>query len=236
MEKLKYIFLLVPIIMACESDFTLKNPLPPSLEALDYIPDNYIGRYICHSDSSIIYISEKAITVETKSVFESSINNIQETENCSIVDGGLYFPGKKECIPFEYISEDSIRAIVWDLDTLIDLSSKLDVIKHYEKVMYVNKSNEQDHWLCWTVEHFDNGILKVAILDIPTSRDSIELIAESYETVLMSNGKSKFILNPDFAEFKSMIDMKLFNEFEVLEPINLEFQKTIKQAGKGDKN
>lgn len=211
-------------LLACEPDVKFKNALPPGIESIDEIPVIFHGTFMCVSDSSRVYVNNSTIIMESHYVFETSLDKVDETENCSIVAGGLYLPVRKECIPFEYISEDSIRAKVYELDTMLRFNSNTEAVKYHEGHLYINKQGAEGHWSTWLLSPEENGSLLLRLIDIPENKEKIEAITSDYETIQRDSMDVDYVLNPSFKEFEQIIVKNYLKECEELIPVNLEIK------------
>ena len=137
MRLLGFLLILLTAI-SCEPAVVFKDAMPPEVDAITTIPKQFHGVYMCESDSSRIYIERDHAVQESYYQFITSVERVRESEDCSIVAGGLYLPGRKECIPFEWINEDSITAKVYELDTLFEFADD-EVMKLYRGHLFLNK-------------------------------------------------------------------------------------------------
>lgn len=220
-----YLYLIfIVLLAACEPDVKFAKALPPEVETIAEIPIQFQGTYMCESDSSRVFINRETIILESYYEFITSVSEVQETEDCSIVAGGLYLPGRKECIPFEYLSEDSIKARVYDLDTLIGIDIMSEALKMYKGHLYINKLNEDQNWSSWILSPQEDGGLLFSVVDVPDKKERVEEITFDYETRKKSSDEIEYVLNPSLVEFDRILDKDFITECEVLTPVNLEIK------------
>ena len=79
-----------------------------------------------------------------------------ESQHCSILDRGLYLPDLSECIPFEYINDDSIKAQVYYWDTL-NLFKDGEAAKYYIGQLFLNTKDIEGHWDTWVIKASKDG-------------------------------------------------------------------------------
>ena len=219
---MKYLFLLIAIILtACDHRVKFADPMPPEIDIESTIPDFFLGTYVCESDSSRLHVDKYMAIKETYYIFETSVAEVNETENCSLVAGGLYLLGRKECIPFEFISEDSISAKVYDLDTIFAFR-KDEVMKYHLGHLFINYMNKNQEWETWRFTPQLDGSIAFEFLAIPNDEEKIKRAAYDYETRIDSMEKVHYILNPTKKEFEEILTKDYMFQCDILVPINLE--------------
>jgi len=218
------IFTFLFITLSCDPDVRFSDAMPPGIDSIESIPVSFHGTYMCESDGSRVFIDKMDIVLESYYKIRLSLADVEETEHCSIVAGGLYLPGRKECIPFEYISEDSITARVYELDTMVDLRRGNDVIKFYRGHLFINKSDGEGSWTAWMLSPHESGGWRFELIDIPAERDSIEAVTHSYTVMEVDSEEVNYLLDPTLVEFDRILDKKYITTCDVLQPINLEIK------------
>lgn len=221
MMKKRYVFILSLIILtACEPSVVFKDAMPPDIPSVNEIPKSFHGVFMCESDSSRIYIDRFSAVKESYYEFVTSIEKVMESEDCSIAAGGLYLPGRKECVPFEYVSEDSISAKVYELDTIFGFNEN-QIAKHYKGHLFLNEQNENKNWVTWLLSPQEDGKLVLELIVVPDRKKEVEEITFDYETV-KEKEKVKYIINPTLVEFERILNQEYFLECEILTPVNFE--------------
>ncbi|NNF21497.1 MAG: hypothetical protein HKN67_06120, partial [Saprospiraceae bacterium] len=185
-----------------------------------HIPVLFHGVFMCESDSSRIYIGKYSAVKESYYEFVTSLDKVRESEDCSIAAGGLYLPGRKECVPFEYVNEDSISAKVYELDTIFAFKDK-QVAKYYKGHLFLNEQNDNKNWVTWLLSPQEDGRLVLDLIVVPDKKKEVEEITFDYETV-KEKEKVKFIINPTLVEFERILDREYFLECDILTPVNFE--------------
>ncbi len=218
---------ILSLALACNPGVVFEHANPPSIEASKVIPGQYRGNYICESDSAIVKIDSRRIIQEVLVEFVTTLEKVQETEHCSIVDGGLYLPGRKECIPFEYIGEDTISAILFEQDTLFDLTRD-HVAKMYRKQLFLNVPSDSGEWMTWIVRTESDGTLLYSYIDVPDNKELIDELTVNYRESRLKRDKTQYILQPTLMEFEEIIKKDFVLFCDRLIPINAEFDYPVK--------
>lgn len=218
---MRYIIFIFLILIACEPNVVFEEALPPEIDAIDQIPEVFQGAFMCDSDSSRIYVDAFLAIHESYYKFYTTVEKVRETENCSIVAGGLYLPGRKSCIPFEYISEDSIMAKIYEQDTLFSFSD-IEVAKTYKGRLFLNRQNERGHWITWMLSPESDGSMLLELIDVPDKKKSIDEISQVIHTRKTKKDKIQYIIKPSLVEFDKILKKGYTTECELLHPINME--------------
>ncbi len=221
MKTLKILFISIIVFASCESAVVFQDAMPPGVEAITEVPELFHGVYVCESDSSRIYIEKYDAVQESFYEFVTSIMRVRETEDCSIVAGGLYLPGRKECIPFEYINEDSISAKVYELDTLFSFQND-EIAKFYNGHLFLNKQNEEQNWITRMLTPQQGGSLILELITVPDNKRKVEEITIDYSTREIKKDNIQYIINPTLVEFERILDKEYTLECDILHPVNLE--------------
>lgn len=209
--------------VSCEMDVMFHEALPPKVELINAIPETFQGVYLCESDSSLIYANENVIYRESYFTFITSVHRVRETENCSIVAGGLYLPGRKECVPFEYIDENTIIAKVYSIDTLFSFSNQ-EAMKLYKGALFVNYENAKNEWVSFMISPIEGDKLKWEIIDVPSKIKNIKAITHEYKEKRYKDDHMQYILKPTLVEFERILERKHITQFDILIPVNPEMQ------------
>ncbi len=225
--KISSVILLLGIIIAihsCEPNVVFETAQPRDIEAIDKIPEQFQGTFMCESDSTYIKISDFVAFQERRFIFITTIQQVRETENCSIADGGLYLPGRKDCIPFDYLSEDSIRAEIWEYDTLFSFHPD-EVAKFYKGHLFLNQKLKTGAWMTWMLTPENNDALTLKLIDVPDNLKTIEKVSHEVRTIPKEDDKYQYVINPTLVEFDRILEMDFLLECETLFPVNFETEK-----------
>ncbi len=219
--KYLWAFSIFLYLFSCEPGVVFEKAMPPDVPPLQNIPTQFMGAYLCESDSSRIYIFDHLAFKESHFEFITTIDKIMGTEDCAILDGGLYLPGRDECVPFNYLSADSINATVYDIDTLFNFRD-FEVAKMHKGNLFLNQLDNQNNWITWILSPEPKGELLLKFIDIPDKILSVESITDDYTTRITSNDQVQYIINPTLAQFERILDKDLTIACERLTPIGLE--------------
>lgn len=206
----------------CEPKVIFEQAMPPDVKPLASIPDKFQGVYRCESDGSRMYADKYKVFKESYHQFTTTLERVRETENCSILAGGLYLPGRQECVPFEYLGGDTITAKVYDLDTLFHFGPK-QVAKEYRGRLFLNMSDNTGKWMTFMVSPNEDGSMMWELIDIPNKLKDVSEITYNFKTKKNKDDETIYILNPTMVEFDKIINNDdNMMECDILYPINLE--------------
>ncbi len=210
------------LLGGCEMNVFFDDAMPPGVAVLNYIPEEYQGIYLCQSDSNQIYVEDRIIFEQSNYQFIADINRVKETENCSIVDGGLYIPGKKQCFPFVMINEDSLMAIITYRDTLFSIGER-QIVKQHKGRLFLNQQTEEQNWITFMITPSGGGELLWELIDVPDKEETISSLTENYEAWADRSNELKYTLRPTLIEFEELIKQETnMMECDVLIPISIE--------------
>lgn len=210
------------MIISCKPNVLFQEAVPPGVDTISKIPANFQGVYMCESDSSRMYAEENVIYNETYRMFVTPISRVTEREDCSIVAGGLYLPGRKECIPFEYVNEDTIMAKIYSIDTLFSFKNT-EAMKLYKGHLFMNYKNKLDEWVTYMITPMEDGAMNWELIDIPDKVKNVEAITHEYKTRKNKDDETMFIIKPTLVEFDRILRQDYMTPCDILIPINLEY-------------
>ncbi len=219
-----YVFLIFSLLFSCEQNVVFIEPLPPGINVITKIPDVFQGVFTCESDESIFYVEEKIIYKESFFPFITTVERINETEHCSILDGGMYLRGKEECIPFEYISEDTIQAKIYSQDTLWTVNPN-QVMKLYDEQLYLNIKQLDHQWSTFVITPQQDKTLLWELIHIPNNLRSVEKVTSNFEQKKIKDDKQlQYLLDLSMDDFNNIFKNKYFVECDILTPYNNEIK------------
>lgn len=220
--RLKFMIWIGCLTMACQPNVLFHEAVPPNVEAIYKVPSFFQGVFMCESDSSLMYAQENVIYNESYRMFVTPLKRVIEKEECSIVAGELYVAGNQECIPFEYLSEDTIQAKVYSRDTLFSFRES-EVMKLYKGRLFMNYKNKRNEWVTYMITPLANRNMNWELIDVPDKINEIESITHDYTTRNYKQDETLFILKPTLVEFDRILSRQYTSSCDVLIPINLEF-------------
>jgi len=219
--QLLLIFIAALWAISCTPDVLFQEAEPPGVPSVNSIPVAFQGVYECESDSSLFYAEETIVYRTSVETVLTTIQNVEETENCAIVAGGIFLSDQKECIPFEYIGEDSLKVLITTIDTLFTFN-KNEVMKLHQGKLFLNYQNDPNEWTTIVVSEIENGSLKWEIIDIPNRTKVVESITKDYKRSISTSNDTVFIINPTMQEFNKILKGGFMSSREILIPVNIE--------------
>jgi hypothetical protein len=220
-QLLSLIIISVFLLQSCQLNVLFDKSVPPGIDAIDQVPALFQGVYLCESDSSFIYADRFIIYQESYFEFETTLQKVKETEGCSVVDGGIYLPGRQECVPFEYISEDSITAMVYDIDTLFAFREG-EVLKYYKGHLFINYMDDNQNWMTFMITPLEDGALKWDLIEVPNIEKKINDITDQVVSYEDDKKKKKYVINPSLVEFDYILEKDYTRLCDILNPVNFE--------------
>lgn len=208
-------------LSSCDPGVVFADSNPPGVETIDQIPEPFLGSFVCSSDSAFIHIKSRSIIRETKYQLISSLDDVRDSENCAIVDGGLHVPGRDECFPFEYITDDTIMVDLYTLDTVF-IFDEIEELKYHEELLFLNTKLTSGNWMTWTLQLLDDGSLSFELVTIPADEDIVKDLSANYDTDVLDRDKPQYILSPTMEEFDYILSHGFRSTCEILTPINIE--------------
>ena len=223
LQLLSTLFIMI-LLSSCDSNVVFEEAMPEHIEALKTIPEEFQGIYICSSDSSILYAHENVIFIESYFRFYTTLDQVNETENCSIMDNALYLPGREECASFTYISEDTISVKVTFLDTLFGFRN-FEQVKLYKGRLIFNLLDKSEHWTSFIVSPKEDGSLSFVMIDLSKDLDGLKDL--KYKELLKDNvgveKKNQYLIKPTLIEFNKLLERELTMICDSLVPIKYSY-------------
>lgn len=223
MQYLSYSILFISIFIAsCEPAVIFDTPMPPDVKEIETIPLALRGTYLCQSDSSLIHVSSRLVYAENFHTLMMPIKSIQETEGCVIIDGGLYLPCIKECIPFEYVNDSIVKFDVYYQDTLFQPS--LGVLKFYKERLFINIEDQRGGWITHMVTPQQYGDLLWEMIDIPDDYSVLKDVSK--KLTVKESPKSKlplYIIKPTQIDFDEILNRDYTLHCETLTPVRINY-------------
>jgi len=168
-----------------------------------------------------MFADEFAVYKESYRMFITTIEKVEQTEDCAIVAGGLYLPGRKECIPFDYIEDDKIVAKIYSIDTLFGFR-KDEVLKLYKGRLFLNYQSEKNEWVCHMITPMRDRSMKWELINVPDEVNTIEEVTVDYTTRENKEEETLYVIKPTLVEFDQILDKNFVSDCDILYPINFE--------------
>lgn len=207
------------ILSSCEPNVVFRQALPPQVDEINRIPDRFHGVFMCESDSSRIYVEDYLVLRESYFTFVIHVDRVRETEDCKITDGGLMLPGRKACVPFEYIDDEMIKADVYSIDTLFNFR-KNEVMKMYKGRMFMNYENNLREFVTFMITPEIDGSMTWEIVNVPDKINHVEQITHEYTTRENRDQETIYVINPTLVEFERILEYDYLTECDILYPLH----------------
>ncbi len=209
------------LFFACEPLVVFEDAMPPEVEAINHIPPSFQGVYLCESDSTLMYVNENLVYQETYFKFITTLDKVEQSEDCVVLDSTLFFPWKESCVPFEFLSDSIIEAKIFEVDTLFRFAEN-EVAKLYKGRLFMNIKDGQNHWSTFMVSPMVDGSLQWEYIEIPPKLKDIETISPNYRTRALDEDKTQFILRPTLVEFENIVSKGYLRECDILKPLPID--------------
>jgi len=220
---MKYIIYLfgLTLLLSCEPKVLFQKALPPDGKVLTSIPETFRGVYFSECDTTILHATENVIYTEGYFQFKTTLARIKEEPGCSISDKGMYLRGTKECVPFEYVNEDTVLVKLVQKDTMFFISDE-QVAKLYKGNLYLNHKEKNGSWLSSIVEPDEQGHLHWSIIDVPNKEEKVKEITTDYKSYTRDDDEEIFVMNPTQLEFEQLLNKDYLKECDVYIPLNFQ--------------
>lgn len=154
--------------------FKFKEPQPPDLNDLPYIPAQYLGKYVSTKDSSTITITPKLIIQEWIEFTEIEKNKLNEISDTAYEDDALIKLGHNWTLKVS-IKNDSVNLSTYQIDTLFQMSDNT-ILRSFKGQLFVNE--KQGKYWSVNILILKNNKLEIGILPNETNLMFLETIPE----------------------------------------------------------
>ncbi len=220
-KTILFVILASLFMFSCEINVFFDDAMPPDVEPISEIPDYFQGIFICESDSSIIHSTGDIVLKESYNRFVTTLDRIRESENCSVLAGGIHLGNRNECFPFTYITEDSIAVEIYSIDTIFHFNDE-QVAKIYKDRLFLNIGDQNEGWITFMITPQPDGDLLWEYIDVPDKLKSIEKITYNYKTIERPEKDNQYILKPTLVEFDRILQNRYTTQCDYLRRVNLE--------------
>ncbi len=227
MKKLDYVLGLVTLLLltsSCKEEVFFNEAMPSDGEHLCCIPENLHGVYYFVSDSSLLFVSKNLVTTETTIKYKTTTKRVLESENCSLKDGGLHLTGRKECFPFEYITEDTLLVTISEIDTLFKFTPASKIIQR-DNALFVNFNEENLGWITYIFEEQPDRTIEFSNISIPNKERIIKSLVKKYDKLIDANSDELYRIYPTDKEFNKILNSKYVRKQDELKLFNFEVNK-----------
>lgn len=221
-QLLSSTFILLLFLSSCLSPVVFDDAYPKGEESLNSIPDFVQGIFMCESDSTIISITDHGIYAWDVNYFEESIERINERETCTLIENEIYFEELQECVPVDFISEDSVKGEFITIDTLFEMSSK-DIVKLYKGSVVLSHKLSKEKWVISLLSLDAHNNVYYRAINENSELESLAEITNMEQIDVDRNKEPIYRIKPSKAEFEKIFDRDdIFIVCEYLMRVNLE--------------
>jgi len=209
------LFIVLFLTVQCDPPVVFDQPYPLNEADLEEIPENFVGVYMCESDSSLIWISDQLIVHESYHFFQTSLARIKENENCSVEDGNMVLPGRNECIPLTYLNDSVVRGEYIVSDTLFKNKDQA-VARMYQGHLVISTKLDKKEWMIHYLSPDKENLLYRSIVD-RSNLKQVEKVTPMEEITTDEDKNKRYIIRPSMTEFNAIFHNKaIFIECEYL--------------------
>ncbi len=222
---MKYLIIYTAFIVlaiSCSPPVVFNDPYPIDEDNLLTIPDEYQGLYMCESDSTLIHVGSTYIVSIESVKFTSHINDINQKENCAIVNDEIYLTERTECIPIKYINDTIVEGITNDIDTLWALSPQ-SVARNYQGNIILSTQMKNNEWSIdiLSIDKYKNVMYRA--INEASEIDEIEKVTPLKNITKLTDETPRYKVTPTQKEFDVLFqNNKVFPVCEYLIRVNSE--------------
>ncbi|GLR17669.1 hypothetical protein GCM10007940_22840 [Portibacter lacus] len=207
---------------SCYSPVVFDEAYPKNEPALDAIPEFVQGIFMCESDSTIVTINDRGVYALNVNYFEESIDKINERETCTLIGNEIYFDEIQDCVPVDYISEDSIKGQFSTIDTLFHLNAE-NIVKTYKGSVVLSSHVDNKEWIIslLSIDSYNNIFYRA--INENSELEELAQITGMEQIGVDRNSEPIYKIKPTKAEFEKIFDREdIFIVCEYLMRVNLE--------------
>jgi ribosomal protein L7Ae-like RNA K-turn-binding protein len=220
--KNSWVYFIALLITSCTSPVVFDGAYPENEPPLSAIPDFFQGVFMCESDSTIITIDEQYVLALDVNSFEESVQKINEREACTLIGNEIYFDEIQECVPIEYIGEDSVKGQYITMDTLFHLGPK-SIAKMYKGSVVLSQEVDKEEWILSILSLDAYNNIYYRAINENSELDALADITEMKQIGVDRNSEPIYKVKPTKKEFDEIFDnQEIFLVCEYLMRVNLE--------------
>jgi len=214
---------LVIFFAYCTPPVVFDQPYPIDGEDLVEIPLAYQGTFICESDSSLLTIAARDITVRKENYFLLPVKDIEQREDCNIQGNEMYVSGRAECIPLEFVSDSLVKGFVIEYDTLFVMAEG-SVARMYQGHVILSQELKDGEWAISLLSLENNADVKYRAITDKTKIKTISRITPMENITVESDKKDRYKIRPTMKQFDELLhNEKVFIECEYLSRVSVEW-------------
>ena len=210
------------IVVSCTSPVVFDDAYPTKTQLLKDIPDDYQGAFMCESNSTVITINDKQILALEYVFFQENIEKLEERTACTLIDDEIYLDEIEDCIPIEYVGEDSIKGEYVRIDTLFDIF-KGHIVKPLKGNLILSQKMETKEYILSVLSRDEYGNVMYRAINENSDLDQLADITNMKQISVDRNNEPIFKVKPTQKEFEEILaHPEIFIVCEYLIRINLE--------------
>lgn len=209
-------------MLSCTPPVVFDKAYPLDQDDLVELPATYQGVFVCESDSALLVIEHKDITLRRENYFLLPVSEVETREDCRIDGKQMYVEGRKECIPLEYINDSIVKGMVVEQDTLF-IMGEGSVARMYNGHVVLSQEIKDNQWAVSLLSLEENSDITYKAITDKTKIKNIGKITSMENITTESDKKDRYKIKPSMRQFDELInDEKVFVECEYLTRINLD--------------
>lgn len=211
------------LFSCCTPPVVFDQPYPIDGEDLLEMPYAYQGTFICESDSSLLTIAPRDITVRKENYFLLPLKDIEQREDCNIDGNEMYVSGRAECIPLEFVNDSLVKGFVIEYDTLFVITEG-SVARMYNGHVILSQELKDDEWAVSLLSLENNSDVKYRAITDKTKIRTVGRITAMENITLDSDKNERYKIKPTMKQFDELLNHeKIFIECEYLSRVSVEF-------------
>lgn len=214
-----YILALLTVIMlvsACTPPVVFDRPYPTTEKDLKAIPKNYLGTFICESDSALLIIDEADITLRRENFFLLPLKDVEERDDCKISGQEMYVSGRSECIPLEFVGDSLVKGTVVEHDTLFNMG-KDEVVRMYKGHVVLSKEVKKGEWAISLLTLQENADIIYRAITDKTKIKNVRRVTTMEDITTEEDKNNRYKIRPTMKQFDRLLsDDRVFIECEYL--------------------
>lgn len=210
------------LIISCTPPVVFDQAYPSDQEDLLSIPTAYQGAFLCESDSAIVTITDHHIVLQRTNYFNTGIKQIEERDDCKIIDDKMYVSGRLECIPITIVNDTIIRGTYEETDTLFVMQQG-SVARLYNGHLVINQELRNNEWAVSLLTPESGGDMSYKAITNATNIKNVGKITPLWDITSERDKKPRYKVRPTMTEFEALLKShKVFIECEYLTRVHLD--------------
>ncbi len=217
MKQYSYLMLWVGLVLVLwvgcdEPGVVFKSPQPEGLRAEPFINPVFRGKFICDSDSSVVYIKNDIIYKEKLYAFEVTTPALDTLWDLEMRGDRLYSKKLDQYMPMFY-KDDTIRSRVRKRDTLF-LMGENHILKSFKGNQILNRKLDNRKWEVFILSLDDQFNLRLFLARLPENIHALKAITRVED--ISTREQVQIRIRPTVMEFEEILNQELiFDECDI---------------------